>query len=252
MKKALVLYPHGIGDIIQLTPYLRKLYNDGYIVDIMCMDIVKNSKLLDGCPYIDKQIVVPNNWKSPLGFDRQIKETMSKFNKLSWKYDWSGASCHLGIGSTNKIDFTGRELNLEINDRTVEVFIPKDVEKNVLNYINTVYSFGYIYAHTFIAEHTYHNWDAREWIKNNLLKLPIVDSGYKGNYYMWTEDINATFVLAREAKHRIISSSVMVHACDAMGVVIDVVNYGRPDRKVWPDNYEQKIIHIREDGKWIK
>ena len=64
------------------------------------------------------------------------------------------------------------------------------------------------------------------------------------------EDINFSFILAREAKHRVLSSSVFVHACDAMNVDVEVVNYGKVDRKVWPKN---KIVRkIREEGKWIQ
>jgi hypothetical protein len=64
-------------------------------------------------------------------------------------------------------------------------------------------------------------------------------------------DINFSFVLAREATHRILSSSVFVHAREAMEVKIDVINYGKPDRKVWPKD-QSLVMRIREEGKWIK
>ena len=63
--------------------------------------------------------------------------------------------------------------------------------------------------------------------------MPIAGTGYKDKMYVWHKDINASFVLAREANHRVLSSSVMVHACDAMDAMIDVIYYGRSDRKVW-------------------
>jgi len=251
MKKALILYWHGLGDIILLTPHLRYLYNEGYIVDLMCMPQTRKSHLLDDCPYVNKLIDVPNVWKSPLGFDGQVRKNVEYFEHLRKHYDWSGKSCHIGIGGTNKIDFTSMELGLDIPDRKLEVFIPNDVEEYVLDYINTKYKNGYIFIHTYIYEHQYHDWDASDWIKTNLPNLPIIDTGYKGEYYLWHENINATFVLLREARHRVLSSSVMVHACDAMNAPIDIVNYGRPDRKVWPDN-ENLIQHIREKGKFIK
>ena len=250
MKKALIKYHHGLGDIIQLTPHLRHLYNQGYITDIMGMSQNKASHLLDECKYTDKLIDIPNTWKSPIGFNRQLEEDMKKFNKLKVNYDWSGAANHVGIGQTNKMDFTSTELNLNITDKMVEVFISELAEERVLKYINKTYPNGYIFVHTFIEEHTYHNWDATAWIKDNLPNLPIVDTGYNGNYYKWRPDINEAFVLAREATHRVMSSSVMVHACDAMNIGIDVVNYGRADRKVWlPDM--SKVLKIRENGEFL-
>ena len=72
-----------------------------------------------------------------------------------------------------------------------------------------------------------------------------------GNGYRIHRDINFSFVLAREAKHRILSSSVFVHACDAMNSVMDIVNYGRPDRKVWPLE-QDKVQCIREANKILE
>ena len=53
------------------------------------------------------------------------------------------------------------------------------------------------------------------------------------------------------ATHRVLSSSVFVHAADAMGCTIDIINYGRPDKKVWPLD-QSRVLHIRENGKLIK
>jgi hypothetical protein len=250
MKKALIKYHHGLGDIIQLTPHLRYLYNHGFVTDIIGMSQNRKSHMLDECPYVDKMIDIPNTWKSPLGFHNQLRKDIEYFKSISGAYDWIGMANHVGIGSINKIDFTSKELGLNIVDRRVEVFIPEIEEEFVINYVRDKYPYGYIHVHTFIEEHKYHDWDATSWIKENLPDLPIVDTGYKGNYFMWREDINASFVLMREATHRVLSSSVMVHACDAMGVEIDVVNYGRSDRKIWLDDMS-KIRNIREGGNFL-
>ena len=66
MKKALILYSHGIGDVIMLTPHLRHLYTEGYTIDLMCRVSIRDSKLLDACPYINKLIIVENPWRSKL------------------------------------------------------------------------------------------------------------------------------------------------------------------------------------------
>ena len=61
-----------------LTPVLRELYNQGYIVDLICRKSVETSHLLDNCSHVDKLIIVPNPWQSPLGFGRQANENIKK------------------------------------------------------------------------------------------------------------------------------------------------------------------------------
>jgi hypothetical protein len=102
-----------------------------------------------------------------------------------------------------------------------------------------------------IEFHKNHDWDSSNWIKKNLPSLPVLDTGYGGNYYRKWKDIRYTFALLKLATHRVISSSVFVHACEALGLPIEVINYGTPDRKVWP--YNQSLVkRIREGEKWIK
>lgn len=248
MKKALILYWHGLGDVIMLTPHLRHLYKQGYKVDLMCRIAVKDSKLLNACPYINKLVIVENPWRSKLGFKQQAKLNLKVFRELEKDYDWAGASPHKRpFLRHHKIDTTSAELKLEIEDKKLEVFIPESAEIEALRYKNG----RYIFVQTILEFHPYHNWSASKWIKGYFLPLRIMDLGYKKQYHMAFYDINTAFILAREATHRVLSSGVFVHACDAMNCAVDVINYGRTDRKVWPLD-QSKVLHIREAGEWIK
>jgi len=133
----------------------------------------------------------------------------------------------------------------------LEVFIPDNIEDEIDAYVQEHYPDGFIFNHTMIEFHQNHNWNSSEWIQENLPDLPIVDTGYTGENYMQWEDIRYTFALLKRASHRVISSSVFVHACDAMGLEIDVVNYGTPDRKVWPHN-QDLVKRIKESERWLK
>ncbi len=248
MKKALILYHHGLGDCIMLTPHLRYLYEQGYKTDLMCRVAVRESKLFDDCPYINGLIIIENPWRSKLGFKRQAKLNMQRFQSLREKYDWAGASPHKRpFLKPRKIDTTSAELGLEIEDKKLEVFIPESAEKEALRYIDG----KYIFAQTILEFHPGHNWDAGTWIRGHLPPLKIMDFGYQREYYMAFGNINTAFVVAREAAHRVLSSGVFVHACDAMGCMIDVINYGRTDRKVWPLD-QSHVLHIREKEEWIR
>lgn len=245
MKKALIMYWHGLGDVIQLTPHMRYLYNKGYIIDLMCREEVETSHLLDTCPYINKLIFVENPWQSKIGFDPQKQININMFNAIKQKYDWSAHSVHDGIGANFKIDYTSKQLGLPIENKKLEVFITPEIEQKALEYIKNNYPDGYIFTHTLIENHPIHTWNPLQWIKDNLPKFNIVTNK------KFDEDINFSFVIAREARHRILSSSVLVHACDAMQCIIDVINYGRSDRKVWLID-QNRVLHIKEEKRWLK
>lgn len=253
MKKALILYWHGLGDVIMLTPVLRYLHETGFDVHLMCRPEVTECSLLKDCPYVSICINVSNPWQSPLGFDRQRKINIITFEQLSQDYHWFSQCLHEHIVRDCKIDTNWSECGLVPDNRNhqLEVFIPPETEKIAMNYIKDNYPDGYIFRHTDIEFHSTHDWDCNDWIKDNLPNLPVINTGFGGNYYCSDADINFSFVLAREARHRVLSSSVFVHACDAMNVPIDVINYGRPDHKVWPKD-SGKVLRIRENGRWIR
>lgn len=259
MKKALILFWHGLGDIILLTAHLRHLYKKGYKTDLMCLPETKKSRLLDHCPYIGKLIDVDNPWRkdarqteglrSRSEFDRYATLNIRKFNDLRKSYDWSGVSPHhmAKYKGHHKMDVTSAELKLSLSDKRTEVFIPESAEREALKYMGD----DYIFVHTMPEFHAYHNWNATKWIEENLPPLRIINIGFGTKYFMAFDDINTAFVLIREARHRVFSSSVFVYACIAMGCTIDALNYGRADRHMWPMDMT-KVLYLREKGKWIR
>jgi hypothetical protein len=249
MKKSLILYWHGLGDVIMLTPALRELYSQGYKTTLLCRQSVETSMLFKDCHYIDELIIVENPHQAT-NMSESSRINIDLFRSMSKKYKWSGMSTHNGL-INDKVDHTLKELRLGNKNPYLEVFIPKDIEEEAMKYINQNYPDGYIFNHTTVEFHPAHTWDSTDWIDSNLPNLPIIDTGKGGNHYMKFDNINFSFVLAREAKYRVLSSSVFVHACEAMGVDMEVINYGKLDRKVWPKN--QKLVkRIRENEKWVK
>lgn len=250
-KTALILYWHGLGDIIILTPVMRYLYQQGYLIDLMCHELVMESHLLDCCPYIGKLIPIPNPWWSKLGFELQKQINIDLFTERAKQYDWSAKCPHKPIVHDCKVRTNWHECGLQPADNQLEVFIGSHIEQQVIKYIAANYPNGYIFQHTKAPLHKIHNWDAREWMQYNLPDLPIIDTGYDGDHFCFDPNINFSFVLMRKATHRVLSSSVFVHACEAMRIKMDVINYGRPDHKIWPKDQEL-VGRIRELGRWIK
>jgi len=248
MKKALVQYSHGLGDVILLTPHLRYLYDIGYIVDLMCRTEVRTSHLLDNCPYVGELIEIGNPWTAK-DFNQQVLDNYDKFVTISNNYDWIGCSLHLTqLPREHKIDITSRELGLDITDKRVEVFLGED--DDVRELVEREYPDGYICVNSNVEFHTEHNWDARDWIRENLPELPVLELGRGGDFYRKWPDINKTFALLKHASYLVLNSSVFVHAADAMECEIEAINYGNHDRKMDCVNVEPR--HIRRVGKWVK
>jgi len=248
-KKALLLYHHGLGDVIMLTPHLRKLHEMGYVTDLMCREQVETSHLLDNCPYIGELMAVPNPWQGD--FQATMIENSNNFINLGAKYDWMGNSLHMShVAGEHKIDMTSRELGLVLENKQPEIYIGEEDENDIKEYIRDTYPKGFIFRHTDVEYHREHVWDSSEWIKENLPDLPVYDTGENAVGYRQWDNINRAFCMLRYATHRVISSSVFLHASHVMGVTVDVANYGKVDRKVWiPD---ELTLRIRECGEWIK
>lgn len=247
---------HGIGDIIIMTPQLRELHRQGYEVDLMCRIEVKTSHLLDSCPYIRNLIEIQNPWRSRYGFREAEGRNNSLFKVLKTKYDWSGRAPHKTkncISGMDKIDMNSKELFIDIPDDHLEVFISDEIQGYVDSYLTEILrpDEKLTYVHTDIEFHIEHTWNAIGFINANFSGTYTFNSGANREYHMWKDDIRYLFAVLNRANNVVLSSSVMVHAADALGKIIDVINYGKGDHKVWPRD-QRRVKSIREHGMWIK
>lgn len=217
VKRALILYPAGIGDVIMLTPCLRTLANAGYTVDMIVRGSVIDSKLLDCCPYIGTLYRTIADGRRPA----YKTHHMPLFNSLKDRYDWTGVST-LYYRTRSRIKLISRELKLIPETFNLEVFVPDVSYAKAKHYVDEHIGGDFIFVHTQPSAHPGHKWDCSEFVKKNLPSLPVVNMHKTG--LLW-KDINTTFALMSMAEHRVLSSSVMVHACDALDLTIDAVNY---------------------------
>ena len=251
-KTMLLNFDSGLGDVLMITPQLKYYYDKGYLATLLCREAVAKSHLLDNCPYVKDLCIIPNPWDGweDGEYNNIIEENKKVFNGMKDLFDVAFYRRHQKINVHN-MTVNNRIMGIhKLENYTPKVFISDEADEWAKEYVKQ-FSDGYIFVHTKIENHPGHDWDASEWIEQNLDDLPIVDTGKDMLHYMLNEDINCSFALAKYAKHRVLSSSVMVHACDAMGLYIDVINYGKPDRKVWPVNIDN-VLRIRELGQWLE
>lgn len=231
-KKVLIKYHHGLGDVIALTPQLRYLWSKGYQIDLMCREEVTSSHILDDCKYINKIITIPNPWRdkelrTPEEYNRVEKENTELLESLEG-YDLKLNVDHKNIPqdipktifNSMQCEFTG------MTSYDKEIFIPKDVDKQVRQEIAKRFPDGYTFKHTIIPNHEEHS------VGLDIdFGLPVFDTSKE----ILNKDINYTFAYIKYASHIIVSSSVMSQAAEALGKKIDILNFGKCDVKVLPD-----------------
>jgi hypothetical protein len=251
MKKGLLLFWHGIGDLLCLTPTLRELHRNGFHCDILVRQFVVDSKIFDVCPYAN--LLPLSIVNSPSGggeVGKRAKNTaVAEFAAIKEQYQgsviFSGTPERIQASKSALFYDTAMRafgLPMTANYEPLEVFISASAENEAKESIAKHFPNGYIFQHTEPDRHPAHVWNPASWMRQNLPALPV----FKANETFW-EDINTTFVMAREANHRVLSSSVMVHACDAMNATMDIVNYGRPNPQGWPDDMRKiKLMRMQE------
>ena len=229
MRKALLLFPHGIGDAIMLTPCLRELHSTGHMTDMVVRRSVIDSHLLDGCPYVGKLIVTV----ADSGREAYEKIHMKAFNKIKDNYDWVGVVPHdAGRELGPRITAMAELLGLRPDSWDLELFMPEGVfaeARRFLAYIDVELG-NYVFVHTHTPAHPGHSWDSAAFVEGLAPSMPVLDTR---DLLRW-ENIHVTFALAKLARHRVLSCSVMLHACDAMGCTVDAVNYRKPGMPVVP------------------
>jgi hypothetical protein len=246
----LIYYPHGLGDCIMFTPQLRVL-DDGFEeVHLICRDSVVDSHLFDSCPYVDRLIPTSNPWDGE--FIENIEKDRRSFKQRAADYDAAFFIDHLVIpDGWHKVDLNSLKVGIDNQiDPQPEIFIDDVVARRAQQYIDENFPDGYIFKHTDIELHPLHDWEADDWIQRNLPDLPVTDTGHEQPHYRLREDINFTFYLLSQAEYVVLSSSVMVHAADALNKEITVLNKGHRTAYDMPINRDA-VRKLRIDGAFV-
>jgi len=243
-KRALVCFPHGIGDVIHASPSMRTLYEDGYLLDMMVRPGVINSHLLDDCPYIGRLIKVRTDtteggWKT---------YHLPMFNKFRRDYD-KAITCQLLSRYNHRQHQIAKEFGVEPKNFDLEVWINQQSIIEAQTFLGQhIGSKPFVHVHTRTEAHRKYWWDSLAYVGKEFPDVSIIDTGHNGNAHKNFENINTSFMIMHNAAHRVLSISVMAAAADALRLPIDVLNCVDKDHPCLPLN-RKLVKRYRIRGK---
>jgi hypothetical protein len=225
----LIIYPHGLGDCLMLTPSLREWYKKNNTkVNIAIMKRFESSKIFANNPYVDKIFYVQDPWNdyssADIGFIEVQKagEIIATQNNLISIFLNQPPPIH-------KIFKNAGLLGLTLESTHIDIFISEE-ERNIANEVIDKYvglnQFGFIQTTTGAGStKDLPNGFGEKWLRNERGLNYFIEIGktFKFDEY----NINIQFEILRRASAVCIPDSVFYHACSGLNKNIDFVYFGR-------------------------
>jgi len=230
MEKILILYPHGLGDCILLTPALRNLNQQlGQKCSIAILERFRSSEIFKNCPYIDKIYYTKDAWhdfdNERVGF-QTLYDEMSSF-ALEAGYDKCVMPMHNNFRSKIMVNLESLGIKNPTNYKT-EIFTTQEDKERASEIISSIVGdekFGFVQT---VSGHNVKSLPdnfGRKWLKENkgLEKAIEIGKEIKPNEY----SINVQFEILRKATSVCLPDSVFYHARCAMELPVDFVYFAR-------------------------
>ncbi len=229
MYNILVVFPHGIGDAVMATPAfraLRKKYPQARI-DIAVQLVLRNSGLLNHCPYFDNIYTIHNPWYSvnyEEGMDvvqKQIDQLVdfNQYQEVKWVYHRQDKQDRI-----HAVFLTAKELEVELErDTDYEVFVSEEAEAEALSWLKqhgySLGNYAFIHASSSDLKKNISSAAFKEMIPEHYQdKVVIVGESFDISEY----PIGFAITLLKHAGFTSLVDSVFVHCSDALHKDIDI------------------------------
>lgn len=229
MKDLLILYPHGLGDCILLTPAIREFcVATGNKVHLATLQRFKTAKIFDHNPYIDKIYYTKDAWhdydNSHLGFQTLHTE----WKRFAKNEDFAGFVMPMHSSKENKTLINCRYLGIpKPKSFQTEVYTTekdKEAAAEIISKLVGSEPFGFVHTNTGVPSKDLPDNFGRTYLRDKGLSH-IIELGKEFDPY--SENINVQFEILRRASKVCIPDSVFYHACHAMHKSVDFVYFGR-------------------------
>ncbi|MAG26995.1 hypothetical protein CMI47_15765 [Candidatus Pacearchaeota archaeon] len=230
MKDLLILYPHGLGDCILLTPAIREFHRTtNNKIHIATLQRFESAKFFDNNPYVDQVFYTKDAWhdypNSQLGFRSLYDEWKQKAKDKN--FDGIVMPMHSQPISKIEINFKTLGIRMPSSVKTEIYTTDKDVmeAKNIIAEIVGDQPFGFVQTTTGVISKDIPAGFGRKWLKENKGLSHFIEIGKEIGALDY--NINVQFEILRKAEAVCIPDSVFYHACHAMNKQVDFVYFGR-------------------------
>lgn len=222
----LIIYPHGLGDIILLTPALRAL-GPGVEPHVAVLSRFKGTEILDGCPYIEQvHYVLPDPWNDTNQKGcRQWGEKYAQDRGLTPVWIWHAPQMH-------KILYNAHSLDVELQGHRTEIWITDEHRETADGWLcGRQWPFGFLHCSTgmpglstaaakkdFPASWGFH------WLNSQGMSS-VVEVGKSFSKAAFPMPVQ--FEIMRRASALCLADSVFYHAAHAMRKRVDLAYFGR-------------------------
>lgn len=230
MEDLLIIYPHGLGDCIMLTPTLREYYKKfGRKLSVAIMKRFKSSEIFKNNPYVKNVFYVSDPWNDFKNPNIGFKEVIIEGNRIAKKNGIPKAQFLNQPPPTHKIYKNAELLGLKISNPKMEVYVSEDEIKLADEIIKSSVgdnSFGFIQTNTGAGSHKdLPDGFGEKWLKKNKGLNHFIEVGKAFKYNDF--NINVQFEILNKSNAICVPDSVFYHAASAMDKNIDFVYFGR-------------------------
>jgi hypothetical protein len=226
----LLIYPHGLGDCLMLTPSLRAYHQQtGDKYNLCIQKRFESSELFKNNPHVGNIHYIKDPWNdypnAMVGFNEVIKEggiigKNNEYNEVIY------LPCKSNI---HKIIQNSKDLKIKLNDYSMDVFISESDKEQASSVIKKLVGdepFGFIQTKTGAGVNKdLSDGYGEKWLRENRDLENFIEIGKSFNYDDY--NINVQFEILNQSSGVSIPDSVFYHACIALNKDIDFVYFGR-------------------------
>ena len=227
----LIIYPHGLGDIILLTPALRALQGQGLHVAVLKR--FAGTEILDACPYIDAvHYALPDPWNDGCGRNgtKAAGDKLAQQLNLKSVWIWHRPGHH-------KIHENFRSLGISGNtDYQTTFWLAAWHQDQATAWLNGRHNYGFLHCATGMpglstaaVKKDFPSELGREWLLQHGCG-DVIEVGV--DYDKKALPMPVQFEIMQRAVKVCLADSVFYHACHAMGKSVDFCYFGRGEG-VW-------------------
>ena len=228
--KLFVLYPHGLGDCILLTPAIKEYYKlTGYKVGVATLERFRTAMFFDNNPYVGDIFYTKDAWHDYENPHLGFRDLHAKWKQFAKEQGYQGFVMPMHSNPISKIKINLDHFGIKNpQDFKTEIYTTKKdkliadkiIKKTVGNR-----KFGFIQTNTGVSQKNLPFGYGQEWLSRNKNLENFIEIGKTFDPLEY--NINIQFEIMRQAEAVCLPDSVFYHACHAMGKKVDFVYFGR-------------------------